>query len=67
MSDEPSNFALQISERLVSGESTLLTAEELAGLSEYERTVLQKTAVRLDYKAFYDLVSGEVTLRKVFE
>lgn len=67
MPEEPSNYALEISEALVAGETVMLTEEDRAKLTEFERRVLQKTALRLDCKAFYDLVSREVTLRKVFE
>jgi hypothetical protein len=62
--EEPSNFALSISEKLIAQESFDLTAEERNNLTPYERAVLERTALRCEMTGHYWLGSGTVTFRK---
>jgi hypothetical protein len=62
--EEPSNFALSISEKLVRQTEFKLTEEDRAKLTPYERAVLERTAFKSDMVGQYWLGSGEVYYRK---
>jgi hypothetical protein len=62
--EEPSNFALSISEKLIEGDSFDLTAEERSNLTPYERAVLERTAARNSMIGHYWMRTGTVTFRK---
>lgn len=62
--EEPSNFALRLSEKLVDGEHFTLTEADLSSLPAYERAVLKKTAERQGYRGTYDLDTGAVIFAK---
>ena len=64
MADTPSNFALSISEKLVEQDSFQLTEFQRADLTDYERGVLARTAIKQDMVGYYDIESGTVTYRK---
>ena len=62
--DEPSEFALDISRRLAAGETFRLREEELLQLTEYEKSVLDKTALKLGYTVTLDEAAGKRTFSK---
>lgn len=64
MADEPSNFALQIADWLQEGETFELSEEERAKLTEYERHVLARTAIKCEMISRFDLESGKVFYSK---
>lgn len=64
MTDEPSNYALALSEAIQAGEAIVLYPADLTKLSEYERLVLQRVARKNDYHWSYELDTGRCVLTK---
>lgn len=62
--EEPSNYALALSEAIIGGEAFVLYPADLDRLSEYERIVLAKTSSRMGYHWRVGLDTGKMTLEK---
>jgi hypothetical protein len=62
--DEPSNYALALSEAIMDGQGIILYPNDLDRLTAYEKAVLSKTAKLQRYHWRVELDTGKITLEK---